>query len=151
MIHELDLGKATRSVTERLRKAAEAKQIALGFHGENACIVRADDLALEQVLENLVSNAIKFTPRNGSVEVTVKAGDGFAEARVADTGPGVSESERPRLFRKFSRLSAQPTGGESSHGLGLMMVKYLTEAMNGTVRHEPRAGGGSLFIARFKV
>ncbi len=151
VMRKLCLCRAARDATEQLRDSASAKQITLQLRDPGECLVSADELALGQVIENLVSNAIKFTPSRGSVEVTVTTGAGFAEARVADTGPGVCESERPQLFRKFCRLSAKPTAGETSHGLGLMMVKHLTESMGGTIRHEPREGGGSIFIARFKV
>lgn len=150
-LRDINLVTTARGVTERLRGSAEAKNIALHFHERAACIVRADELALEQVVENLVSNAIKFSPRGGRVEVAVEQADGAAELRVSDTGPGVREDERPHLFKKFSRLSAKPTGGETSHGLGLMVVKRLVEAMDGTVRHEPGKETGSAFIVRIKA
>lgn len=151
VLRELDLVTAASRVIERLCGCAEAKNIALHFQKRAACIVRADELALEQIVENLVANAIKFTPRGGRVEVSVEWKDGGGELRVADTGPGVSEEERPHLFKKYSRLSAKPTAGESSHGLGLMLVKRLVEAMNGTVRHEPGKEVGSAFIVRMKA
>ena len=65
---------------------------------------------------------------------------------IRDEGPGISEGELKKMFGKFTRLSARPTGGESSNGLGLSIVKRLTEAMNGTVRCQSRLGEGAIFI-----
>jgi len=149
VMKQLDLAATTEGVVARLRAYAEAKAITLNFHRESQCNISADELALDQIVENLVSNAIKFTPRGGQVDVSARLVNGKGELRVSDTGPGVAENERGRLFKRFSRLSAMPTGGESSLGLGLMLVKRLVEAMDGTVSHEPCKESGSVFVVRF--
>jgi signal transduction histidine kinase len=137
-------------VADRLQASAAAKRIDLVFQEQQSTSVRADELALDQITENLLSNAIKFTPIGGKVEVAVRRKDDGAEISVADTGPGVSDAEQPLLFKKFSRLSPRPTGGESSHGLGLMLVHRLVVAMGGSVLYERRQPAGSAFIVRLR-
>lgn len=151
VMKQLDLATTAAGVVGNLRGMADAKSIALNFRGQPQCSIRADELALEQVVENLVTNAIKFTPPGGRVEVTVQHDGGAGVLRVRDTGPGVPPGERGRLFKKFSRLSVLPTGGESSMGLGLMLVKHLVEAMNGTVAHEPGEDTGSVFVVHLRA
>jgi signal transduction histidine kinase len=103
------------------------------------------------VLENVVSNAVKFSPWRSTVVVAVHADGGAGLVDVEDEGPGVSEVDRARLFAKFARLSARPTGGESSTGLGLSIVKTLTEAMGGEVSLESPPGRGARFRVRLPV
>ena len=106
-----------------------------------------DPLAVEHVLENLLSNALKFAPPGTRVRVAMEAGNpGTVRVRVMDRGPGIDESDRKRLFQRYVRLSAKPTSGESSTGLGLSIAKQLADAMHGTLSYEPREGGGSSFV-----
>ena len=83
--------------------------------------------------------------------VTVRSESGAGVVEVEDEGPGLSEADRARLFAKFARLSAKPTGGESSTGLGLSIVKTLTEAMGGDVSLESPPGRGARFRVRLPV
>ena len=106
-----------------------------------------DPLAVEHVLENLLSNALKFAPSGSRVQVQLEHGSpGTARVRVLDRGPGIDEADRKRLFQRYVRLSARPTSGESSTGLGLSIAKQLADAMHGTLAYEPRPGGGSIFV-----
>jgi two-component system sensor histidine kinase/response regulator len=113
--------------------------------------VTGDPGAIEQVLENVVSNAVKFSPAGTTVLVSVQPDGGTGVVDVEDQGPGISSADRERLFAKFSRLSARPTGGESSTGLGLSIVKTLTEAMGGEVSLESPPGRGARFRVRLPV
>ena len=142
------------------RRRAAAKQIDLDvFLPPNSIIIRADARAVTQVLDNLISNAVKYTPPGGSVRVGVSSdqsvGQGSASASpgarftVSDTGPGLSAADQTRLFQKYARLTPPVTGGESSTGLGLSIVKKLVEAMDGTVTCRSALGQGSLFTAEF--
>jgi signal transduction histidine kinase len=116
----------------------------------------ADKHRTLQVVENLLSNAIKFSPKNSGVTVAIERENEnrAAEAHpcivitVADEGPGLSDEDKTKLFGKFARLSAQPTGGEHSTGLGLSIVKKLVEAMRGDIRCESELGKGARFIVR---
>jgi signal transduction histidine kinase len=109
-----------------------------------------DPAAIGQVLDNLVSNALKYSPAGKRVWLSAEAvpGDRVRFA-VRDEGPGLSEADRAKLFGKFSRLSAQPTGGESSTGLGLSIVKRLVDRMAGTIGVDSVLGHGATFRADF--
>lgn len=103
-----------------------------------------------QVLDNLVSNAIKFSPKGKNIQVSLTEEPGRVQIAVADEGPGIRDSEQRMLFSKFSKLSNRPTGNESSTGLGLFIVKELMELMNGKVWYEDRPGQGATFVVEFK-
>ena len=101
---------------------------------------------LAQVLENLVSNAIKYTPEGGWITLGLKAGDGLAEFVVRDTGMGIPPAQLPRLFSKFGRVSGEGTRGIRGTGLGLLIVKEIAEAHGGEVRADsPGEGKGTTF------
>jgi signal transduction histidine kinase len=103
------------------------------------------------VLDNLLGNAVKFSPQKTTVELALVARGAAWRLEVRDEGPGVPEAERPGLFKKFHRGSAHPTGGESSTGLGLHIVKTLTEAMGGRVQFAPREPHGSVFSVELRA
>jgi signal transduction histidine kinase len=94
---------------------------------------------------------VKFSPPDSRVEVALRQSAGFLEVAVKDTGPGISEADRPQLFGKFSRLSNLPTGSETSHGLGLFIVKELMEEMKGKVWVDKLSDAGATFIAAFPL
>ena len=102
-----------------------------------------------QVFENLISNAIKFSPPHKAVKVILAKDNGKARAEIIDEGPGLTEEDKKKVFGKFQRLSAKPTGGEHSTGLGLSIVKKYVEAMNGKVWCESEHGKGANFIVEF--
>ncbi len=113
---------------------------------EETIPVQGDRRSLLCSMENLVSNAIKFSPRGTLVRIELFAEGKSGVFRIDDQGPGVQEDERELLFRKFTRLSARPTGGEISTGLGLHIVRELMEAMGGTVHYETGPRGGACFV-----
>jgi signal transduction histidine kinase len=102
-----------------------------------------------QVLENLVSNAVKYSPPGNAIFVRLKKHTQGVRIEVQDQGPGLSAEDQKKLFGKFARLSAKPTGGEYSTGLGLSIVKKMVEAMNGKVWCEGELGQGATFIVEF--
>lgn len=127
------------------RATASRKQIAIHDRSAPGAFARADRNATMQILDNLISNAIKYSPQGSRVDIEVGANAGLAWVAVKDQGPGLSESDQKKLFQKFTRLSAKPTGGESSNGLGLSIVKRLAEAMSGSVRCQSVLGAGATF------
>lgn len=143
------------TAAERVRPAAERKgQRIVVSGGEGAggvASVRADATALAQVLENLLGNAVKFSPAGATVECVVGAAGDAWSVEVRDEGPGVAEAERAGLFQKFHRGSARPTAGESSSGLGLFIVKTAAEAMGGRVSSEARADGRAGAVFRVEL
>jgi signal transduction histidine kinase len=114
------------------------------FAGDAAFL--ADHNALQQVFENLISNAIKFSPKGTNIIVRVKPSNHHLRIEIQDEGQGISADDMTKLFGKFARLTAQPTGGEHSTGLGLSIVKKMVEAMNGRVWCESEVGKGATFI-----
>ncbi len=132
------------NVVEQYRINAERKDIDLRMT-DCSGIVLADHRLLRQVLSNLVSNAIKFSPHHTQTTLWTEQHDEAIRFCIADQGPGIPHDEYGQLFTMFSKLSVRPTGGESSTGLGLWIVKSLTELQGGTVGADQREGGGSIF------
>ena len=145
----LDLVAAAAEVVRQYEPAAALKQIAL-----RACLpdgplpVVADAHALPQVLDNLVSNAVKFSPLGSEVLVKVQPAGAFMECRVQDQGAGFTSDDKEKLFGRYARLSARPTGGEPSTGLGLSIARRLARAMSGQLLCESEPGRGATFILR---
>jgi two-component system sensor histidine kinase/response regulator len=139
------------NIVQRHAEHALRKGITLLLEqGKEGVLVDADRAALEQVLDNLVSNALKFSPAGKSVRLVVgQSEDGRGECRVIDEGPGFSEADKQQIFRRYRRLSARPTGGEPSTGLGLSIVKKLMQDMRGDLTFESVPECGATFILRF--
>ena len=102
-----------------------------------------------RILDNLISNAIKYSPKNSSVIISTKQTGDNIQVSVRDQGPGISPSEKKKLFKKYSKLSSKPTGNESSTGLGLYIIKKICNTMGGSVRCESELGCGATFIVEF--
>jgi len=119
--------------------------------GDTEEYVMADLVRLQQVLSNLISNALKYSPLNSEIRVEVIAGDKMHTIQVIDQGPGIPEDERDLLFTEFAKLSTRPTGEESSTGLGLWIVKQMVKMMNGDVGVTCPESGGSIFWVKLPV
>ena len=146
----IDLATAVATVLETQRPRAVAKQQILNWQNDaGPGPVLADATVLTQVIENLVSNAVKYSPPGRNIFVRLKKSPEGVRFEVQDEGPGLSAEDQKKLFGKFARLSAKPTGGENSTGLGLSIVKKMVEAMNGKVWCESEPGKGAAFIAEF--
>ena len=104
-----------------------------------------------QVLDNLISNAIKYSLPGKNIYIRVSQRGYFMRCEVQDEGPGLSQEDQARLFGKFARLTPQPIGDEHTTGLGLFIVKKLVEAMNGNLWCESELGKGSTFIVEFPL
>ncbi|MBR7801217.1 sensor histidine kinase [Undibacterium fentianense] len=115
------------------------------FSNPSTYFVLADPNASFQVLDNLISNAIKYSPIGKQIYIELHTDEHFATVSIQDQGPGLSEHDQQRLFEKFTKLSSTPTAGEHSSGLGLSIVKKLTEAMGGNVRCKSQLGEGCCF------
>ncbi len=99
-----------------------------------------------RIMDNLISNAIKFSPADSAVEVNTDWKNGFLNISVRDTGPGFTDEDRASMFQKFKKLSARPTGGETSNGLGLAIVKTLVDRLHGSIELHSSPGKGSQFL-----
>ncbi len=142
----VDLAGIVRQVAELLQDSARAKGLSLSSEIPPGTLVRGDGRALEQVLVNLVENAIKYTAQGG---VTLKAErqDGVCILSVTDTGPGIERHHLERIFERFYRVDAGRSREQGGTGLGLAIVKHLVMAMGGDVDVES-GSEGSRFAVR---
>lgn len=125
---------------------ADKKNIYLSYSlSENAGMVMANKGQLLQVLNNLVSNSIKYSYPNTAIELTAENGEGEITIHVSDQGQGIPETEQKALFTAFTKTSVRSTGGESSTGLGLNIVKRIIEAHSGKIWVKSTVGKGSTF------
>lgn len=153
-------GEITDQLVEDWTPKALVKSISLRFDNQAPDkFFIGDPNVLYQILENILSNAVKYSPHGKTVWVRVISSEisalggathngaqSYIRMEIQDEGPGLSAEDKAKLFEKFARLSAQPTGGEHSTGLGLSIVKKLVEAMKGRVWCESKLGKGSTFI-----
>ncbi len=143
----IDLDALAAGSFERFALQAQAKGIALSRTGTGGLAAMADRVAAGHVLDNLLSNAIKYSEPGLVVDVHLGAGSpGHVRVSVLDRGPGLTASDRQRLFQRFVRLSTQPTAGEGSSGLGLALAKQDALQMEGDLWYEDRPGGGAAFV-----
>lgn len=145
--HEVvDVGQMIANLVTTWRPAAETAGVSLEVHAPMSSRAFLDEVALDRIVTNLVSNAVKFTPRGGRITVTMVERSDELELRVRDTGIGISDELAPRLFGRFERgVSNNRKGGT---GIGLSLVKQLCESHGGTVTFERPAGGGSEFVVK---
>jgi signal transduction histidine kinase len=128
------------------RENATRKHIALEFHPHPTPIPLHSELNyVSRIFDNLLSNAIKYTPSDRKIEVSSMLVGQKLHITVRDQGPGISQEDQQKMFKKFQRLSARPTGGESSTGLGLSIIKTLSQRLHGDILVESKLGDGTKF------
>ncbi|MDM7832317.1 sensor histidine kinase [Cellulomonas edaphi] len=143
---DVDLGDVARATLAEAGPAAEAAGVVLGLHVPDPVHVPGDATRLEQVLANLVSNAVKFTPRGGWVDVRVeRAPEGGARVAVSDTGIGIAPDELDGLATRFFRASSATQRAIPGVGLGLSIAKAVVEAHGGELTVTSRVGEGTTF------
>lgn len=148
-IDRLDLVRFAHRAAERHFTPADSKDIAIYISADEKSVWGMGDPSIvDAILDNLISNAIKFSPRSTIVTIHVSTVGLESVVHVLDKGPGIPESEQQSLFKKYTRLSTQPTGGEESIGLGLYLAKRMAERMKGTIDYETNPEGGSMFTLR---
>jgi signal transduction histidine kinase len=147
----LDINHLLVWAVNQYKSPAEAKNLTIQYENTSAQnMVIADEQAMMQVLDNIVSNAVKYSPMGKNIFLRLRSDAEKVRIEVEDEGEGISSNDMKRLFGKFARLSAQPTGGEHSTGLGLSIVKKMVEAMNGKVWCESELGRGARFIVELQ-
>jgi len=142
---DIDFGVALGHALEVLRSQAMNKDITIESISEVESVF-ADSNMLSAILRNLISNAIKFTPRSGKVTVNARKNGAYNEISVTDTGVGMSEKVRSRLFRLSEKVTSEGTEGEGGTGLGLLLCREFVEKHHGAIRVESTEGKGSSFI-----
>jgi PAS domain S-box-containing protein len=139
-------------IVHTFQEPAVRKGITLSLENhQDEKIVRTDPLLLNRILENLISNAIKFSPHNKHVWVRTTYSKTHVKIEVQDQGLGISAEDKPRLFKKFQRLTNRPTGGENSTGLGLSIAMELVTALKGRLLLESDEKNGSKFIVELPL
>ena len=133
-------------VIDRFKGHAEKKGIHLIYQpSQESIVVPSYPNAIERIMDNLISNALKFSEPESEVSVLVIPEEKSVSLVVQDQGPGISEEDQKQMFRKFQRLSARPTGGENSTGLGLSIVKALVSQLGGEINVNSTLGKGTRF------
>jgi signal transduction histidine kinase len=151
-LSNVDIQPIVANLTQHYSRPAEAKGIKIHFESpQTSYVAYVDENTAHQILDNLISNAVKYSPPNKDVFVRLLHRDDKIRCEIQDQGPGLSEEDKQKLFGKFNRLTAKPTGGEHSTGLGLFIVKKLIEAMHGDVWCESTLGHGACFIVELPV
>jgi signal transduction histidine kinase len=147
---EVDLNDLTQETAELLRPTAQEKGIALDTRLPDGPVRGMwNEGALNRIAENLIENAIKFTPSGGTVTIRVREEQAAAVLEVEDTGVGIAESAQAEIFEAFQQESEGLGREFEGSGLGLSIVKRLVEAHAGTIAVESEKGVGSRFTARF--
>jgi signal transduction histidine kinase len=113
--------------------------------------VPIDKQLVKRLITNLVSNAVKFSSSGKPVVIQAQTNNQHIVFAVKDEGPGFHPADLEKMYSKFQRLSAQPTGGESSHGLGLAIVDLLVKRLNATIELQTEFGKGSTFTIKVPV
>lgn len=151
-LEKISLISVVEELHSQFKDALQKKNITLNIKNEiEESFVLADYNLSLQVVQNILSNAIKFSQKDKNIFVTLRNSkdNEYIELSIKDEGPGFTEEDKKKLFKKFARLSARPTAGEHSTGLGLSIVKKLIEMMNGKIELVSEAGKGAEFIISF--
>jgi signal transduction histidine kinase len=147
-LEQTDVAMLLSKAVDDLQSTAFEKTIRIQFSAadDSSHTAWVDKIYLTQIFENLINNAIKFSPKEKNIYVSISQTDKHIRAAIRDEGPGIAQEEMGMLFKKFKKLSNRPTGGESSTGLGLSIVKHYTGLLKGRVWCESERGKGATFI-----
>ena len=146
-ITELHLREFIESWKVHFEKSLSAKKQKLSISGEFKDLVLHTDAGLiSRILDNLMSNAIKFSEKGTRIDLDIQTNEDKVMISLKDEGPGISEEDQQKMFKPFTRLSAVPTGGEPSNGLGLSIIKSLCQQLGGKIAVESELGKGTTFV-----
>jgi PAS domain S-box-containing protein len=150
-IAETDINVLTNEIVNRHIPIAHKKNIQLHFKNNKNYLLFTDRECCTQIIENLLSNAVKYTAHGKNVTIAITGNQKEVKIVIADEGQGIRKEDRHLLFQRFQKLSARPTGGELSTGLGLSIVKYLVEQLKGSISVESEFGKGSVFTVHLPL
>jgi signal transduction histidine kinase len=143
-LEEVYLDEIVNECVSSARVLASDRLVSVGARTPVDLQMRADQSLLRQMILNLVENAVRYTPAGGSVQIAVEANTDHAQITVSDTGPGIPDSDRERIFERFVRLSASSDGGG---GLGLPIARWVAQLHRGSLALESTGPDGSRFVA----
>lgn len=151
-IEDVDLQKILDIIVSTHQIYASRKNITLAFIPESHVpTVRSDRISILQIFDNLISNAIKFSPPSSVVTVRLSKSDTETVVQVEDQGPGLTDEDQQVLFLEFAKRSAQPTAGETSFGVGLSVVRQLVNTLGANISFRTELGKGTVFIVAFPM
>jgi signal transduction histidine kinase len=146
----IDLPKLLHELKEEFELLAKSKDISLIISAEEGNVF-TDKILVKRILQNLTSNALKFSPSKKAVTLKANFDETHATFVVTDEGPGFTENDREKIYGKFQKLSARPTGGESSNGLGLATVNMLVKKLQGSIQLHSSPGKGAAFTVNIPL
>jgi two-component system, OmpR family, sensor kinase len=138
-------------IVEMLRIIAVARHVEIRYTSEPLAELQIDRVKVGEALQNIISNAVQYSPPNSIVDVRVRPAGERAEIEVEDRGPGIAADEIPRLFEPFTRLTTAKQGRQRSVGLGLAITKRLIEAHGGSIAVSSEVGKGTTFVVSLPV
>lgn len=147
-LEKLDLVHVIREISERYQVQVQNSKSEFYFHLPETLTLEIDKLRIEQVLINLITNALKYAP-GSPIDVTLNAEGGMAVIKVADKGPGISEADQKRIFDRFERVTSESS--QTGLGLGLYIVNQIVNAHDGKVEVQSTPGEGSTFIISLPI
>jgi signal transduction histidine kinase len=142
-LEEVDIARVTRRACELFRAIAEENSIRIATELPDSCVVYGETRKLQRMVANLLDNALKYTPPEGTVTVSVNADNGQVAISISDTGVGISEDDLPHIFKRFYRCDISRAQGGT--GLGLSLVRAIVHSHGGSVNATSHLGKGSTF------
>jgi signal transduction histidine kinase len=151
-IHQFDLRNTLKHLVEDFRRAVETRQLAIETDLDTPIVFEGDETQIRRVFENLIANAIKFTPAGGHIAVLARMADRHAEVTVTDTGIGIDPKFQPHVFGRFRQADPSITRSYGGLGLGLALAKEIVDLHGGTIHvQSPGPGQGSTFLVRLPL
>ncbi len=146
----VEVNHVLESMVNQYKQVSEEKDITIFLDLHDNIRAYSNEDYLSRIFDNLISNAIKFSPKGKSIYITTGKSAGVPFVKIKDEGPGFTENDKKEIFKKFRKLSAKPTAGEESTGLGLSIIKTLTERLNLDISLKSSEGHGAEFTIKFK-
>lgn len=141
----VDAKRIARERVDDLKPRIEREEMTIEILGDEGLVCACDQSALTHILDNLLTNALRYSDRGGRIDVSIEAAGDMIEIAISDTGIGIPEESLDRIFERFFRVDATRARAVGSTGLGLSIVRHLVQAMGGTIRVESQVGVGSRF------
>lgn len=148
-IQQIKLKQLIQRILSEFEIYSNQKNIKIILNTDGEAVLNSDEMVVKEILMNLISNALKYSYQDSVVKIDISDTQGKKEIRISDNGLGIKEEEQKKVFQKFAKISNKPTAGENSTGLGLSIVKKLTELCGGNINFESEFGKGTTFILSF--
>jgi two-component system, sensor histidine kinase and response regulator len=150
LLESINISATVSGIVKNYRVLSEKKRIEILFETPIQMMALADKIYLNRIMDNLMTNAIKFSVPDHRVWVSLKENPKTVEIHVKDEGPGLSREDETKLYQKYQRLTPRPTAGESTTGLGLYLVQAMVTKMGGTVTCFSELGKGTEFVVTLR-